>query len=109
MLFSNPKRNKSQKYFNYVCLLEINAMVSANCMHNFNNPLSSVCNSRAVTPLVLISDDVINRNLKLNIQMNILVYVTKCCTDLTSKVLRERTFGQSSAVLQFWNRHKLKR
>ena len=44
--------------------------------------------SRAVTPLVLISDDVINRILKLDIQTNILAYVTKCCTDLTSKVLR---------------------
>ena len=56
--------------------------------------------SRAVTLLVLISDDVINRILKLDIQTNILVYVTRCCTDLTSKVLKERTFGQSSAVLQ---------
>ena len=56
--------------------------------------------SRAVTLLVLISDDVINRILKLNIQTNILVYVTRCCTDLTSKVLKERTFGQSSALLQ---------
>ena len=56
--------------------------------------------SRAVTPLVLISDDVINRILKLDIQKNILVYVTRCCTDLTSKVLKERTFGQSSAVLK---------
>ena len=54
--------------------------------------------SRAVTLLVLISDDV-NRILKLDIQTNILVYVTRCCTDLTSKVLKERTFGQSSAVL----------
>ena len=35
----------------------------------------------------------------LDIQTNILVYVTRCCTDLTSKVLKERTFGQSSAVL----------
>ena len=48
--------------------------------------------SRAVTLLVLISDDVINRILKLDIQTNILVYVTRCCTDLTSKVLKERTF-----------------
>ena len=55
--------------------------------------------SRAVTLLVLISDDVINRILKLDIQTNILVYVTRCCTDLTSKVLKESTFGQSSAVL----------
>ena len=55
--------------------------------------------SRAVTLLVLISDDVINRILKLAIQTNILVYVTRCCTDLTSKVLKERTFGQSSALL----------
>ena len=55
--------------------------------------------SRDVTPLVLISDDVINRILKLDIQTNILVYVTRCCTDLTSKVLKERTFGQSPAVL----------
>ena len=55
--------------------------------------------SRAVTLLVLISDDVINRILKLDIQTNILVYVTRCCTDLSSKVLKERTFGQSSAVL----------
>ena len=55
--------------------------------------------SRAVTLLVLISDDVINRILKLDIQTNILVYVTRCCTDLASKVLKERTFGQSSAVL----------
>ena len=55
--------------------------------------------SRAVSLLVLISDDVINRILKLDIQTNILVYVTRCCTDLTSKVLKERTFGQSSAVL----------
>ena len=55
--------------------------------------------SRAVTLLVLISDDVINRILKLYIQTNILVYVTRCYTDLTSKVLKERTFGQSSAVL----------
>ena len=55
--------------------------------------------SRAVTLLVLISDDVINRILKLDMQTNILVYVTRCCTDLTSKVLKERTFGQSSAVL----------
>ena len=55
--------------------------------------------SRAVTLLVLISDDVINRILKLNIQTNILVYVTRCCTDLASKVLKERTFGQSSALL----------
>ena len=55
--------------------------------------------SRAVTLLVLISDAVINRILKLDIQTNILVYVTRCCTDLTSKVLKERTFGQSSAVL----------
>ena len=55
--------------------------------------------SRAVTLLVLISDDVINRILKLDIQTNILVYVTRCCTDPTSKVLKERTFGQSSAVL----------
>ena len=54
---------------------------------------------RAVTLLVLISDDVISRILKLNIQTNILVYVTRCCTDLTSKVLKERTFGQSSALL----------
>ena len=61
--------------------------------------------SRAVTLLVLISDDVINRILKLNIQTNILVYVTRCCTDLTSKVLKERTFGQSSALLiqAYWN------
>ena len=58
-----------------------------------------VYGSRAVTLLVLISDDVINRILKLDIQTNILVYVTRCCTDLTSKVLKERTFGQSSAVL----------
>ena len=56
--------------------------------------------SRAETLLVLISDDVINRILKLDIQTNILVYVTRCCTDLTSKVLKERTFGQSSAVLK---------
>ena len=56
--------------------------------------------SRAVTLLVLISDDVINRILKLDIQTNILVYVTRCCTDLTSKVLKERTFGQSSALLK---------
>ena len=55
--------------------------------------------SRAVTLLVLISDDVINWILKLDIQTNILVYVTRCCTDLTSKVLKERTFGQSSALL----------
>ena len=55
--------------------------------------------SRAVTPLVLNSDDVINWILKLDIQTNILVYVTRCCTDLTSKVLKERTFGLSSAVL----------
>ena len=55
--------------------------------------------SRAVTLLVLISDDVINRILKLDIQTNILVYVTRCCTDLTSKVLKERTFDQSSAIL----------
>ena len=55
--------------------------------------------SRAVTLLVLISDDVVNRILKLDIQTNILVYVTRCCTDLTSKVFKERTFGQSSAVL----------
>ena len=55
--------------------------------------------SRAVTLLVLISDNVINRILKPDIQTNILVYVTRCCTDLTSKVLKERTFGQSSAVL----------
>ena len=55
--------------------------------------------SRAVTLLVLISDDVINRILKLDMQTNILVYVTRCCTDLTSKILKERTFGQSSAVL----------
>ena len=55
--------------------------------------------SRAVTLLILISDDVINRILKLDIQTNILVYVTRCCTDLTSKVLKERTFGQSSALL----------
>ena len=55
--------------------------------------------SRAVTLLVLIRDDVINRILKLDIQTNILVYVTRCCTDLTSKVLKERTFGQSSALL----------
>ena len=61
--------------------------------------------SRAVTLLVLISDDVINRILKLDIQTNILVYVTRCCTDLTSKVLKERTFGQSSALL---NAHTLK-
>ena len=61
--------------------------------------------SRAVTLLVLISDDVINRILKLNIQTNILVYVTRCCTDLTSKVLKERTFGQSSALL-FYFLHK---
>ena len=57
--------------------------------------------SRAVTPLVLISDDVINLILKLDIQTNILVYVTRCCTDLTSKVFKERTFGQSSAVLYY--------
>ena len=56
--------------------------------------------SRAVTLLVLISDDVINRILKLDILTNILVYVTRCCTDLTSKVLKERTFGQSSALLK---------
>ena len=55
--------------------------------------------SRAVTLLVLISHDVINRILKLDIQTNILVYVTRCCTDLTSKVLKERTFGQTSALL----------
>ena len=55
--------------------------------------------SRAVTPLVLISDNVINRILKLDIQTNILLYVTRCCTDLTSKVLKEWTFGQSSAEL----------
>ena len=58
-----------------------------------------VYGSRAVTLLVLISDDVINRFLKLDVQTNILVYVTRCCTDLTSKVLKERTFTQSSAVL----------
>ena len=56
--------------------------------------------SRAVSLLVLTSHDVINRILKLDIQTNILVYVTRCCTDLTSKVLKERTFGQSSAVLK---------
>ena len=56
--------------------------------------------SRAVTLLVLISDDVINRILKLDIQTSILVYVTRCCTDLTSKVLKERTFCQSSALLK---------
>ena len=28
-----------------------------------------------------------------------LAYTTRCCNDLTSKVLKERTFGQSSAVL----------
>ena len=55
--------------------------------------------SRAITPFVLISDDVINLILKLDIQTNILVYVTRCCTDLTSKVIKERTFGQSSTVL----------
>ena len=55
--------------------------------------------SRAVTLLVLISDDVINPILKLDIQTNILVYVTRCCTDLTSKVLKEKTFCQSSALL----------
>ena len=55
--------------------------------------------SRAVTLIVLVSDDVINRILKLDIQTNILVYVTRCCTDLTSKVLKQRTFGQSSAIL----------
>ena len=55
--------------------------------------------SRAVTLLVLISDDVINRILKLDIQTNILVYVTRCYTDLFSKVLKERTFCQSSALL----------
>ena len=55
--------------------------------------------SRAVTLLVLISDNVINQILKLDIQTNILIYVTRCCTDLTSKVLKERTFGQSSALL----------
>ena len=55
--------------------------------------------SRAVTLLVLISDDVINRILKLGIQTNSLVYITRCCTDLTSKFLKERTFDQSSAVL----------
>ena len=54
--------------------------------------------SRAVTPLVIISDDVLNRILKLDMQTN----VTRCCTDLTSKVLKERTFGQSSAVLLFY-------
>ena len=59
--------------------------------------------SRALTPLVLISDDVINRILKLDIQTNILVYVTRWCTDLTSKVLKERTFGQSSALLLVQN------
>ena len=59
--------------------------------------------SRAVTLLVPISDDVINRILKLDIQTNILVSVTRCCTDLTSKVLKERTFGQSSAVLRLDN------
>ena len=59
--------------------------------------------SRAVTLLVLISDDVINRILKLDIQTNILVYVTRCCTDLTSKVLKERTFGQSSALLKAYD------
>ena len=67
--------------------------------------------SRAVTLLVLISDDVINWILKLDLQTNNLVYVTRCCTHLTSKVLKERTFGQSSAVLirlinhsnRFWN------
>ena len=59
--------------------------------------------SRAVTLLVLISDDVINRILKLDIQTNILVYVTRCCTDLTSKVLKERTFSQSSALLYTCN------
>ena len=58
--------------------------------------------SRAVTLLVLISDDVINRILKLDIQTNILVYVTRCCTDLTSKVLKERTFCQSSALLSVY-------
>ena len=55
--------------------------------------------SWAVTLLVLISDDVINRILKLDIQTNILIYVTRCCTNLTSKVLKERTFGQSSGLL----------
>ena len=60
--------------------------------------------SRAVTLLVLISDDVINRILKLDKQTNILVYVTRCCTDLTSKVLKERTFGQSSALLYLGNK-----
>ena len=44
--------------------------------------------SRAVTLIVLISDDVINRILKLDIQTNILIYVTRCCIDLTSKVLK---------------------
>ena len=59
--------------------------------------------SRAVTMLVLISDDVINWILKLDIQANILVYATRCCIDLTSKVLKERTFGQSSAVLVYYD------
>ena len=88
-----------------MCLLEINAMISANCMQNFNNTFTKgMYGSMAVTPLVLISDDVINRILKLDIQTNILVYVTRCCTDLTSKVLKERTFVQSSAVqLSFIN------
>ena len=63
--------------------------------------------SRAVTLLVLISDDVINRILKLDIQTNILIYVTRCCTDLTSKVLKERTFGQSSALLMLYGLSKL--
>ena len=75
-------------------------MLSANCMQNSNNLLiMGMYGSRAVTLLVLISDDVINRILKLDIQTNILVYVTRCCTDLSSKVLKERTCGQSSAVL----------
>ena len=57
--------------------------------------------SRAVTPLVLISGDVINRILKLDIQTNILVYVTRCCTDLTSKVLKGIYFVIYGIISEF--------
>ena len=51
--------------------------------------------SRAVTLLVLISDDAINRIPKPYIQTNILV----CKHNLTSKVHKERNSGQSYVVV----------
>ena len=72
-----------------MCLLEINAMISASCMQNLKGMYGSRTHQRRYSQP---DSEAGNTN-------TILVYVTRCCTDLASKVLKVRTFGHSSAVL----------